>query len=132
MAAGICDVCHIRPATTRVRVAQDGQEQVLELCQRAAKLAVGGGANSIAAGTRRARRASRRYAPLSSMADDGVRGQVVHVVAGAIGSCAVPHPLRVAVDGRTASGKTTLADEAANVLRLRGLQVIRTPRTESW
>ena len=47
-------------------------------------------------------------------------------VAEFIESCALPHPLRVAVDGRTASGKTILADEVATVLRSRGLQVIRT------
>lgn len=38
----------------------------------------------------------------------------------------VPHPLRVAVDGRTASGKTTLADELAACLESRGRSVIRT------
>ncbi len=60
-------------------------------------------------------------------------------VAESIESCAVPHPLRVAVDGRTASGKTTLAEEIATVLRLRGRQVIRTsvdgfhrPRAERY
>jgi uridine kinase len=73
------------------------------------------------------------------MADRGRRGQVVDAVAQSIESCAVPHPLRVAVDGRTASGKTTLADEIATVLRLRGRQVIRTsvdgfhrPRAERY
>lgn len=35
------------------------------------------------------------------------------------------HPLRVAVDGAPASGKTTLADELAAVLRARGRDVIR-------
>jgi ATP-dependent Clp protease ATP-binding subunit ClpC len=32
MAAALCDVCKIRPATVRVRIARDGQEQVLNLC----------------------------------------------------------------------------------------------------
>jgi uridine kinase len=50
----------------------------------------------------------------------------VDAIAESIETCAVPHPLRVAVDGRTASGKTTLADEVATVLRLCGHQVIRT------
>ncbi len=38
----------------------------------------------------------------------------------------ISHPLRVAVDGRTASGKTTLADELAVLLRDRKRHVIRT------
>jgi uridine kinase len=73
------------------------------------------------------------------MTDDGRRRQVVDAIAESIESRAVPHPLRVAVDGRTASGKTTLADEIATVLRLRGRQVIRTsvdgfhsPRAERY
>jgi uridine kinase len=36
------------------------------------------------------------------------------------------HPIRVAVDGRTASGKTTLADEIAAALSRHGRTVIRT------
>jgi hypothetical protein len=32
MAAALCDVCQTRPATVRVRIARDGQEQVLNLC----------------------------------------------------------------------------------------------------
>jgi hypothetical protein len=54
------------------------------------------------------------------MADGGLRAQVVDAVAESIESCAVPHPLRVAVDGRTASGKTTWMpdrDERASLLR---------------
>jgi uridine kinase len=35
-------------------------------------------------------------------------------------------PTRIAVDGRTASGKTTLADELAEMIRQRGREVIRT------
>lgn len=49
------------------------------------------------------------------------------------------HPFRVAIDGRTASGKTTLADEIAAALRSRGRTVIRTsvdgfhrPRAERY
>lgn len=38
----------------------------------------------------------------------------------------LPRPNRVAIDGRTASGKTTLADELAAVLAARGRDVIRT------
>lgn len=36
------------------------------------------------------------------------------------------HPLRVAIDGRTASGKTTLANEIATALQSKGRTVIRT------
>lgn len=49
------------------------------------------------------------------------------------------HPLRVAIDGRTASGKTTLANEIATVLSSKGRTVIRTsvdgfhrPRVERY
>lgn len=37
----------------------------------------------------------------------------------------VVHPFRVAVDGRTAAGKTSLADEVATTLRRSGCSVIR-------
>ena len=37
----------------------------------------------------------------------------------------LPHPVRVGVDGRTASGKTTLADALADALRPSGRPVIR-------
>jgi uridine kinase len=36
-----------------------------------------------------------------------------------------PHPVRVAIDGIDASGKTTLADELASALRRRGREVVR-------
>lgn len=49
------------------------------------------------------------------------------------------HPTRVAIDGRTACGKTTLADELAQQLRTAGLLVIRAsldgfhrPRSERY
>ncbi len=32
MAVNICEICHSRPATVRVRVSRDGREQVMELC----------------------------------------------------------------------------------------------------
>ena len=38
----------------------------------------------------------------------------------------LPHPVRVAVDGRTASGKTTFADTLAATMRRLGRRVIRT------
>ena len=46
-------------------------------------------------------------------------------LAEAVGSVTVAHPVRVAVDGPPAAGKTTLADELAVVLRARGHDVIR-------
>jgi uridine kinase len=54
------------------------------------------------------------------------RDQAIRTIADRIESGSLPHPLRVAVDGRTASGKTTLADELATVLRSRSRAVIRT------
>ncbi|MCP2323170.1 uridine kinase [Hamadaea flava] len=53
------------------------------------------------------------------------RGDLLGRLAEAVGSIAVAHPTRVAVDGPPAAGKTTLADELAAVLRERGRDVIR-------
>jgi uridine kinase len=57
--------------------------------------------------------------------DDGNRDELLNYLAEAVGSVAVAHPTRVAVDGRPAAGKTTLADELAIVLRAQGREVIR-------
>jgi uridine kinase len=57
--------------------------------------------------------------------DKGTRGELLDQLAGAIESVTTPHPLRVAVDGPPAAGKTTLADELALLLRSRGREVIR-------
>jgi uridine kinase len=57
--------------------------------------------------------------------DNGTRGELLDRLAGAIESVTTPHPLRVAVDGPPAAGKTTLADELALLLRARGREVIR-------
>src|SRR3569623_1501611 len=46
-------------------------------------------------------------------------------LAEAVGSVTVAHPVRVAIDGPPAAGKTTLADELAVVLRAQGRDVIR-------
>lgn len=46
-------------------------------------------------------------------------------VADAISALRTPHPVRVAVDGRPASGKTTLADELADLLKGQARPVIR-------
>lgn len=69
------------------------------------------------------------------------RQAVVSLLADRIAAVRESHPVRVAVDGRTASGKTTLADEVATALRARDRRraVIRTsvdgfhrPRAERY
>ncbi|MEW1860641.1 cytidylate kinase family protein [Streptomyces sp. NPDC088194] len=57
--------------------------------------------------------------------DRGTRGELMGQLAGAIGAVTTAHPVRVAVDGPPAAGKTTLADELAVVLRAQGREVIR-------
>ena len=57
--------------------------------------------------------------------DNGARDQLLHRLAEEIESVTTAHPRRVAIDGRPAAGKTTLADELALVLRARGHDVIR-------
>jgi uridine kinase len=57
--------------------------------------------------------------------DHGTRGELLGRLARAIESVTTAHPLRVAVDGPPAAGKTTLADELALLLRGRGREVIR-------
>lgn len=56
----------------------------------------------------------------------GARENVVRSLAQAILSSRPSRPMRVAVDGRTASGKTTLANELSNAIRQLGQPVIRT------
>ncbi|XVU30316.1 cytidylate kinase family protein [Actinoplanes sp. CA-054009] len=53
------------------------------------------------------------------------REELIAGLARAVGSVTVTHPVRVAVDGAPAAGKTTLADELAAVLRGGGREVIR-------
>ncbi|MEU7847242.1 cytidylate kinase family protein [Micromonospora parva] len=55
----------------------------------------------------------------------GTRDELIGCLAEAVGSVAVAHPTRVAVDGPPAAGKTTLADEVAVLLREQGRDVIR-------
>jgi uridine kinase len=57
--------------------------------------------------------------------DNGTRDQLLGRLAEAIESVPTAHPVRVAVDGPPAAGKTTLADELALVLRNRDREVIR-------
>jgi len=71
--------------------------------------------------------------------DKGTRGELLGRLAEAIESVTTTHPLRVAVDGPPAAGKTTLADELALLLRTRDREVIRAsiegfllPRSERY
>ncbi|TDC38668.1 uridylate kinase [Micromonospora sp. 15K316] len=57
--------------------------------------------------------------------DHGARDEVLRRLAEAVGSVTVAHPMRVAIDGPPAAGKTTLADELGVVLRARDRDVIR-------
>jgi uridine kinase len=57
--------------------------------------------------------------------DHGTRDELLSRLAEAVGSVAVAHPTRVAIDGPPAAGKTTLADELAVALRAQGRDVIR-------
>ncbi|MEU1685772.1 cytidylate kinase family protein [Micromonospora sp. NPDC005707] len=57
--------------------------------------------------------------------DHGTRDEMLGRLAEAVGSIAVAHPTRVAIDGPPAAGKTTLADELAVALRTQGRNVIR-------
>lgn len=56
---------------------------------------------------------------------DGSRQAVISALANAIAALNLDHPSRVAVDGRSAAGKTTLADELAEELRTRAYGVLR-------
>lgn len=71
--------------------------------------------------------------------DNGTREELLSRLAEAVGSVTTAHPTRVAVDGPPATGKTTLADTLAVVLRAQGREVIRatiedflTPRSQRY
>jgi uridine kinase len=53
------------------------------------------------------------------------RADLLEIVAERIDSLRLPHPVRVAVDGPNAAGKTTIADELLGPLNDRGRTVIR-------
>ena len=67
------------------------------------------------------------------------RTAVLEELARKLAGVSLGRPIRVAIDGRTASGKTTLADEIASLIRGKGRPVIRTsidgfhrPKTERY
>ena len=53
------------------------------------------------------------------------RGEMLDTLARHVAAQHRPHPLRVAIDGVDAAGKTTLADELAEPVRALGRPVIR-------
>ncbi len=55
----------------------------------------------------------------------GGRRDLIDALASAIMSPRLAHPTRVAIDGRSAAGKTTLADELAEAISALGRDVIR-------
>src|SRR5687768_8006736 len=57
--------------------------------------------------------------------EQGSRHELLRRLTELVGSVRGPHPTRVAIDGRPAAGKTTLANELAAVLQAQGRQVIR-------
>lgn len=54
------------------------------------------------------------------------RAGVLEAIAQRIAGLSLPHPVRVAIDGRTASGKTTFANELEVAIERLGRPVIRT------
>jgi uridine kinase len=53
------------------------------------------------------------------------RRAVVEAIADVVAGLRCPHPTRVGIDGRSAAGKTTFADDLTLVLRGRGREVLR-------
>ena len=69
----------------------------------------------------------RRWRDVEALTEVSLsRTAVLDEVAGRIGRLRLGHPVRVAIDGRTASGKTTLGDELAASLVGQGRPVSRT------
>lgn len=56
---------------------------------------------------------------------DSPRRKVLGKIVQAIGEVNLPHPIRVGIDGLSASGKTVLSDELAELLQDGGRKVIR-------
>ena len=68
-----------------------------------------------------------RTAPPCLMTGMGnhIREQALQTIADKLGELDLPHPVRVGVDGISASGKTVFSDELAAVLRDRKREVVR-------
>ena len=56
---------------------------------------------------------------------DSPRKEILSKIAQAIGEVELPHPVRVGIDGLSASGKTIFADEIGEVLQEDGKKVVR-------
>ncbi len=56
---------------------------------------------------------------------DSPRKEILNKIAHAISKIDLAHPVRVGIDGLSASGKTVLADELAGVLQEKGKRVVR-------
>jgi uridine kinase len=56
---------------------------------------------------------------------DSPRKEILSKIAQAIGEVELPHPVRVGIDGLSASGKTIFADELGEVLQEDGKKVVR-------
>ena len=56
---------------------------------------------------------------------DSPRKEILSEIAHAIGEVELPHPVRVGIDGLSASGKTIFADELGEVLQEDGKKVVR-------
>jgi uridine kinase len=65
------------------------------------------------------------YSRVVSVDREVERPEAVATIADLIDGMPLGHPVRVAIDGPDAAGKTTLGDELGSVLRDRGREVIR-------
>ena len=63
---------------------------------------------------------------LRRLMKDSPRKEILNKIARAIGKIELAHPVRVGIDGLSASGKTVFADELASVLQDEGKIVVRT------
>jgi uridine kinase len=79
------------------------------------------GPTGVPRGTRHAPRIGK-----TSMPPGRTRAEIVPPLVDTVTSLRVDHQTRVAIDGRSAAGKTTLADEFAEPVRARGRDVVRT------
>ena len=56
---------------------------------------------------------------------DSPRKEILNKIAHALCKIELAHPVRVGIDGMSASGKTVFADELAGVLHEKGKRVVR-------